>query len=508
MKITSIELKNIRGFKYLPQTEFSSTINLFIGPNNSGKSTILNSLLQIQDYRLNYTDIIFGQTSGHIILNLSDFFYKEEFDANPISYDRVTILISRPSYERHFQSSVISQSRQFTIQSNVEPTNIFYPYLSKRKVTTFKHDINAVNSNAVTGDLANIISKIDRLNDRSFEPGHTAYVCACKSILGFEVTTSFIPQGKEAVYRISNWENIPISSMGEGVVNMLGLIVDLCIAEKKIFVIEEIENDIHPKALKALLELLIQKSSTNQIFISTHSNIVMKYLGSVPDAKIFNIINSLSDPERPSLFISQLTEVANTPQARREVLEDLGYDLFDFGLWKGWLFLEESSAERIIRDWLIPWFVDPLQTTIKTFSASGVTNIEPKLNDFDKLFIFLHLESMYKNRVWVLIDGGEHEDKIIEGLRSKYVKSGWNTTNFQQLSQHDFEKYYPDRFQEEVDATLSIIDDQKKRKAKEKLLYKVLDWIKNNKDEAQAEFAESAKEVIEILQTINSQLNS
>ena len=51
--------------------------------------------------------------------------------------------------------------------------------------------------------------------------------------------------------------------MGEGVTNILGLITDLCVAENNIFLIEEPENDIHPKALKALLDLIASKADAN-----------------------------------------------------------------------------------------------------------------------------------------------------------------------------------------------------------------------------------------------------
>jgi hypothetical protein len=57
--------------------------------------------------------------------------------------------------------------------------------------------------------------------------------------------------------------------MGEGIPHLLGLINDLCLAENKLFLIEEPENDIHPKALKRLLDLIIQKSQSNQFVIST-----------------------------------------------------------------------------------------------------------------------------------------------------------------------------------------------------------------------------------------------
>jgi predicted ATPase len=34
--------------------------------------------------------------------------------------------------------------------------------------------------------------------------------------------------------------------MGEGVMNILGLIVHLAIAENRLFLVEEPENDVHP----------------------------------------------------------------------------------------------------------------------------------------------------------------------------------------------------------------------------------------------------------------------
>ena len=96
--------------------------------------------------------------------------------------------------------------------------------------------------------------------------------------------------------------------------------------------------------------------------------------------------------------------VAPTAQARLEVLRDLGYSFSDFDLWDGWLFLEEASAERIIRDYLIPWFVPKLQR-VRTLSAGGATKVEPAFEDFHRLVRFTHLEKAYENLAWVRVDG-------------------------------------------------------------------------------------------------------
>jgi hypothetical protein len=286
--------------------------------------------------------------------------------------------------------------------------------------------------------------------------------------------------------------------MGEGVANLLGLIVDLCMAENKLFLIEEPENDIHPKALKKLLNLIAEKSANNQFIITTHSNIVAKYLGALTDSKLF----SVSMDFEIRIPTSHIEEIPNTPEARRNVLEDLGYDLFDFDLWSAWLILEESSAESIIKEFLIPWFAPDLQSKIRTFSARTLDEVESKFEDFNNLFVFLHLQPAYKNLAWVIVDGGEKEAGIIEKLKKTYTRSGWNANNFLQFSEHDFERYYPTKFKEEIDNVLKQPSGKHKQKDKTAILEQVKTWCKENPEEAKLGFQESASEVIEILQKI------
>lgn len=503
MKITAIKLQNIRGFQNLPKTIMSEGINIFIGANNSGKSTLLNSVFQLQRQVLTKHDITLGNKTGRIELFFSGN-HSSNSNFNPAN-ERVIFRLE--SDQNNFGLRSGQEHGSFNRIQEQEPNNLIYPYLSKRKSVNYTDAINELNANSVSGNFLNLYSKIDRLVTPQFQPGNSQYVEACKNILGFEVSTLALGAGKKAVYFVHNLEHIPLTAMGEGVANILGLITDLCVANENIFLIEEPENDIHPKALKALLRLIIEKSTSNQFFISTHSNIVMKYLGGAIDSKIFNISNNLRDTNRPNLFISEVREISQNPEERRQILEDLGYDFFDFDLWKGWLFLEESSAEVIIRDYLISWFIKPLQNKIRTFSAGGSSAIIPKFDDFDKLFVFLHLEPTYKNKVWVIIDSGVEEEIIIDKLKNKYTKSGWNESNFSQFNKHDFELYYPSEFKLKVDEIIEISDKQKKRNAKKMLLEEVKNWIASDEISAKEKFKESAKEVIEILKLISKEIN-
>lgn len=500
MKITGIELKNVRGFDKLDKVDFSTGINILVGANNSGKSTILNSIFLLQNSEaLNKNDITIGENEGLVKLS---------FTGNHLS--RTLSLYQKVEFSLHDGGSRLTASSGnvggFSTFNNREPNNLIYPYLSKRKTIEFEDAINETNTNSISGNFRNLYSKIDRLITPQFQPGNKQYLKACNDILGFEISTLAKGKGKQAVLFVHNMDHIPLTAMGEGVTNIIGLITDLCVAEEKFFIIEEPENDIHPKALKGLLELISEKSISNQFFISTHSNIVMKYLGAVEHSKIFNVSNNRSNQERPNLKLSNIEEVSENPLDRQRILEELGYDFFDFSLWKAWLFLEESSAEVIIRDHLIRWFFPKLKFELRTFSAGSISHIKPKFDDFNKLFVFLHLEPTYKNKVWVYIDSGKEENEIISEIRLRYVKSGWKESNFSQFSEHDFEKYFPSRFRSEIDKVLSIVDKQKKRIAKKELLEKVKTWILENDELAKEEFGKSALEIINVLKEIQKQI--
>ncbi len=508
MKVTGIELKNVKSFKLLPMTDFSDSMNIFIGENNSGKSTILNAIHLIQKpSALNANDQTVGTKNGLVRL-----FSKDNHDPNfTEDPNRLGFVFHLSNGNRNILHPNSGEVGWGGSTSQSEPNNLIYPYLSKRKVATYSNQVSKVAANAVAGNFTHLYAKIDRLHNPEASWYHD-YISACDEILGFRISTSGGEgDGKHAVYNLEGFEEIPMINMGEGIPNLLGLIADLCVAKDRIFIIEEPENDIHPKALKALLSLIIKKSETNQFFVSTHSNIVMRMLGASSVAKVFEVVNERNDTDRPKLFVSKVKEI-KTAEERRSALESLGYEFFDYGHYSGYLFLEESTAELIIREYLIRWFVPGLDGRIKTFSSSGSSKIEKRFEEFNNLFIFVHLEPVYKNKAWVVIDGGEIEESVINGLKEKYVeKNGWKESCFSQLSAHDFEEYYPTIFREKFITEIrdnKEITKAKKRIKKCELLNEVKEWISSNEEDAKVQFALSAEEVIDKLKEINIVLHT
>ncbi len=74
-------------------------------------------------------------------------------------------------------------------------------------------------------------------------------------------------------------------------------------------------------------------------------------------------------------------------------MRDLGYSLADMSLGEGCLIFEESTAERLVYEWLAPWFAPGL-LRLRHLAARGNERVRPLLADFKEMFLFAHLERL------------------------------------------------------------------------------------------------------------------
>jgi predicted ATPase len=524
MHIKRLELLNIRSFESV-DIRLSPGINLISGGNNAGKSTILKSIYVLQDrYAFKESDKRLNTDRSDIRITLDKLSHKERLLFQDYSKgspylptgDLVQILFPRSTqpYDAYYsplelesQPSLaevaLQQLREyydnnFPFFPHEENKGSFiYPFFSKRR-SGFMSSAGKDDSFQVYEDFRNLPLKVQKATNRpvikrKFEE-------LCRHILGFEVG---IYQGENGESRIGQMvgytEHIPLESMGEGTANILGLLTLLLTENNKLFLLEELENDIHPEALKKLLPLIIEKSKYNQFVISTHSNIIVKYLGSVPETKIF-FCESTIDQQGSGIPLSTIEEVSNEPQSRLQILEKLGYELLDYDLAKGYLIMEESTAEKVVRDYLIPTFVPGLQHSLRTVASQGVNDVSNKLQMLNTLFMYAHRSEIYRNKAWVLVDGGEAGQKVISKLRANYP--GWEHSHFDQLSKENIEEYFPSKFNAQVKQVLKLNNGLGKQKAKHDLLSKVIDWTIAEPEIARTAFEESAAEIIRKLQSI------
>ncbi|HEX6341382.1 ATP-dependent nuclease [Umezawaea sp.] len=510
MKVTSVRIQNWKSFEDTGDIELGS-INVLLGRNNSGKSAVLRAihLMQYGEDALD-SDIRIGHESGSVRLSLADVtqplsdrrfghsFENEEFTM-VIEFSHGT----SPRLEMNSYAD-LGESRRTSAEpiSPVEPVNFIYPYYSKRKVI-IDPSVDSERTKSVASDLRNLAAKVFRLADSTYR-GNEEFVELCKQAIGFNLSTYAVEHAGQRI-GISvgdDDEHIAIEAMGEGVSSMLGLIVNLCRGNGNLFLIEEPENDLHPEALKFLLSVIVEKSANNQFIVTTHSNIVTRYLGAAPDARLFSVESTFERGQAPT---STIKLVENTTEARIALLRQLGYELTDFDMYEGWLFLEEASAQTIIEQYLIPWFA-PKLARIKVVSGRGVDGVKPLFNELNRLFLFTHLEKSYKQRAWVVIDGDDRGKEVAANLAKTY-KDSYSPDHFRTWVETDFERYYPVDFQDRVGEAFAL-HGEKKRAAKKQLLHDVKGWCAANEEEARQELAASASEVIGFLREIEQKLFS
>ena len=523
MWISELQAINIKSFANSGILKLSKGINVIVGKNNAGKSTLLQSVLCMQStnqqHPFNQTKEArrVGTAESTVRLRLQDI-EAAYFNTKGISDGEqgdLTISYTSDSQPGAFtfspegtDSAAIPKVKPITHQ---EPNNFILPYTIKRFAPAFNAlmNNNPTQPKYVLESLAQLAEKIQPFT-QSTHPLHEQFDKLCQSFIGspmgiIEGANGHLP----GIYTSQNG-SIPLSQMGDGVPHIVGLIVHLLKAEKRLFVIEELENGVNPEPLKHLLEEIKRsaKERQNQFLISTHSNIVLQSLASEEDCTIIEVTQAQIRPgEIPESSCIQIER--DDVEARRRVLMNLGYSLADSDMFDGWLILEEASAETVIRKFLIPHFAPKLINMLGIIATGGYHQVENQFTALAQNFLYLHLTPAYAKRIWVIIDAGGSENQIIERLRRDF--GSWPPEHFDQFGAHDFEKYYPSCFQDKVEEILQLPDNskeakKKKQEAKNALRIKVMEWIDEDVSRAKQGFESSAQEVIGKLKNIESRL--
>lgn len=522
MWISELQVINVKSFADSGLLKLSKGINVIVGKNNAGKSRLLQAVLCLQStnhYIFNQPKeaVRIGASESTIRICLEDIKTAHLNKAGIADGDRgiVTLSFNSETLPRKFTFAPDGTNREaireIDIITHQEPNNFILPYTMKR----FAQGFNPLTGNNlpqpryVLESLSELTNKIHPFT-QSTHPEHQRFDALCEAFIGspmgiIEGTNGHLP----GIYTGQNG-SIPLSQMGDGVPHILGLIVHLLKAENKLFVIEELENGINPEPLKLLLEEIKHsaKERHNQFLISTHNEIVLQTLASEEDCTIIEVTQARMKPgDIPESSFVQIER--DNVEARRRVLRNLGYSLADSDMFEGWLLLEEASAETIIRRFLIPQFAPKLINVLGIIASRGYNQVEDQFTALALNFLYLHLTPAYKKRIWVIIDAGDREKEVIERLKHDFV--GWPPEHFDQFGEHDFERYYPSCFQQDVEKILTLPTNskdakKKKQEAKKELLVKVMQWIDEDRERARQGFECSAQEVIGKLSIIESKL--
>ena len=72
MRITSLEIQNFRSFERMGPIEFDQ-INVFVGPNNAGKSSLIRAIHLLQKgCEFQRSDVRVGKDLAQVVVGLED----------------------------------------------------------------------------------------------------------------------------------------------------------------------------------------------------------------------------------------------------------------------------------------------------------------------------------------------------------------------------------------------------------------------------------------------------
>ena len=301
--IKSIAIKNYRGIKDLEIDNFKK-YNFFIGDNGSKKTTILESLgvsLSVLNftlpliYMLNRQIKVKNENISSLFFN-SDINNKIEFilktdDAlklgTTISID--SILSEFQEYSSNNQIDTEIGRYLYTMRRKIEEENIQNNiYLNKKNQISFKNFkgeeipenfqkiIKKYKSCLNISDSFKNISEATKQADKIIKSRKKELLLKYLRTIDKDIIDIHTNDEEIFIEKDIFKEFVPISSIGDGIVLVLEIIISLILTEEgfKVILIDEIERGIYYKNYRKLSEIIIDLCKNNQniqLFITTHS---------------------------------------------------------------------------------------------------------------------------------------------------------------------------------------------------------------------------------------------
>jgi AAA15 family ATPase/GTPase len=338
IQLESLKIQNFRGFDNLEMNGFSK-INVLLGENNSGKTSVLESIF-----------LLSGMSNPQLALNinlmrglnvakdsLKYVFHKLETINKPLIVGNFSQNTNRkieisPIFEKNIISKEINTSLQdnsSSVLSAVSLPNILgldYTFTitkvheqSKTFKTSLrfdKEDIKQILSSNYKEDILSTFLSSANINTGLSEQLKTLFVAKKEhlvnnllnqfdsNITGLYVLPNGIYIDKEGIA-----ERIPLQLMGDGIRRFLYVAATIAANNEQNFIclIDEIENGLHWKSQELMWQTLftLTRAANIQLFITTHSQEMLQSLTNVlkqskntdmqNNVKIFSIVNTIRD---------------------------------------------------------------------------------------------------------------------------------------------------------------------------------------------------------------------
>lgn len=320
----NIEIKNFRGIDHLKIDDFSR-VNVFLGQNNSGKTTVLEAIAMLMSMsnpdvpqminavraRKAFSNFIDTQyfffnldvstppeiqaeqsddSSRHLKLGLS-YVFDELADPKNEPRQQMGAVKYVNTLEMNFDISNGASTKSYKSWIRVNPQGLVVNrkvadgYLENKRAWLNPSDL-------MTSNLANDLAELFKRNRKD------AILALLKlfdsNINGIEILTDDIYVGFEGMSQM-----LSISMMGDGLRRYLNIVAAAANPLTNILLIDEIDNGLHYSVYKKLWQSLFALASATdkQIFVSTHSKETLYYLNEMlqeapnykPDMRLYTL---------------------------------------------------------------------------------------------------------------------------------------------------------------------------------------------------------------------------
>lgn len=309
IKIKDLEIKNFKGIKEL-KIENLNKINVFIGDNNSKKTTILEAIALMNRYNTdNLKTILLNRKYTTHKNSLDSFFYNLKLKNHPLivikdyknKEQKLEILSD------HENSEILEENNTiFTNEEKQELDKISYNYnFLMNDKENVKIEVIGKNGKLISlkGNSNKVISYIPAGRNLSFFINNLREIQKAKQIDKIiEISKKYNTElekiyldGENIYVDLKNInKSLSISSMGEGFISILTIISNFILTncKEKVILIDEIENGLYRTKLKELIRFILDFIQENnvQLFITTHSEEFLREFYKLVSEKS-NIVN-------------------------------------------------------------------------------------------------------------------------------------------------------------------------------------------------------------------------
>lgn len=308
--LQKIEINNFRGFSHL-DIDGLNQINLFIGKNNSGKSSILEAIFLLIGMSNPALPDNINKIRGLNIKNAEDFkyiFHKLEFRNSPeftgffSETDERSLKITPLLKKSSDQSLLTEQVSTNTATSSTQISGLNLEFSLKQRHTPRKSyksflEYNqpniTININNIYKEELHAVFISGYINDAGTLPRFSEIIKRKNSNLLITALKKIDPN-IESIQALLDGiffsykdieELIPSNITGDGIRKFLNILSAIAEKPNSIILIDEIENGLHYSAHKLLWESIISISKifNTQLFITSHNIETLRHLKEVLD---------------------------------------------------------------------------------------------------------------------------------------------------------------------------------------------------------------------------------